>query len=95
MLNIMCSHKVLNFDNSPKNTKFKKIFVIPNSTLEELFNDATHISLPWIYRSGKIVWTKKTHLSILFLPPQVGSEQQCKAHRGYVYYNDFFAIWRP
>ena len=30
-----------------------------NSTLEQLFNDTTHISLRWIYRSAKIYWTKK------------------------------------
>ena len=29
-----------------------------NSRLDELFNDIIHISLQWIYRSAKIVWTK-------------------------------------
>ena len=29
----------------------------------------------WLYRSANIGWTKKPHLSILFIPPQVGSEQ--------------------
>ena len=28
--------------------------------MDELLIDVTHISLRWIYRSAKIVWTKKT-----------------------------------
>ena len=59
MPNFLCPHKTLNLDNSSEKTKFKKIFLIANSTLDELFNDTTHISLRWIYRSAKIVWTKK------------------------------------
>ena len=43
--NITCSHNTLILDNSPKNTKLKKIFLILNSTLDDLFNDTTHISL--------------------------------------------------
>ena len=42
---IQCSHENLNLDNSSKKTKLKKIFLILNSTLDELFNDTTHISL--------------------------------------------------
>ena len=42
--NIRCSHETLNLDNTSK-TKIKKIFQILNSTPEELFNDAAHISL--------------------------------------------------
>ena len=62
--NIACSHKNLNLDNSSKITKSRKIFLFLNSMLDEVFNDITHISLRWIYRSAKIDWTKKTHLSI-------------------------------
>ena len=43
--NIPCSHKTSILDNSSKKMKFKKIFLILNSTLDEVFNDATHISL--------------------------------------------------
>ena len=43
--------------------EIQKNLLIPNSTLDELFSDTTHISLRWIYGSAKIVWTKKTHLS--------------------------------
>ena len=57
--NIACWHKTLNLYNSSKITKFKKIFLILNSTLDELFNDTIHISLRWIYRPAKIDWTKK------------------------------------
>ena len=42
-----------------KKTKFKKIFTVSNSTLDELCNDTTPISLRWIYQSAKIYWTKK------------------------------------
>ena len=55
------SHKTSILDNSSKKkTKFKSIFLFLNSTLEQLFNDTTHISLRWIYRLVKIDWTKKT-----------------------------------
>ena len=27
--------------------------------LDELFDDTTHISLRWVYRAAKIIWTKK------------------------------------
>ena len=63
MPNIPSSHKTSMLHNSRK-TKFKKTFLILNSTLEQLFNDTTHISLRWIYRLATIDWTKKTHLSI-------------------------------
>ena len=43
--NIPCSHETLNPDNSSKKSKLKKIFLIPYSTLEGLFNDTTHSSL--------------------------------------------------
>ena len=43
--NIPCSHETLGPDNSSKKTKFKKIFLFSNSTLDELFNETTHISL--------------------------------------------------
>ena len=74
--NIQCSHETLNLDNSSKKTKFKKIFLISNSTLDELFNDTTHISLRWIYWSAKIHGTKKNPFEYIAPPPpQVGSEQ--------------------
>ena len=44
-------------------TKIKKIFLILNSTLDQLFNDTTHISLRQIYQSAKIDWTKKNKTS--------------------------------
>ena len=40
-------------------TKFKNIFQILNSTLDEFYINITHISLRWMYRSAKIDWTKK------------------------------------
>ena len=43
--NIPCSHEILNLNNSSKKTKFKKLFSISNSTLDELSNDTTHISV--------------------------------------------------
>ena len=64
MPNISCSHKISILNNSSKKTKFRKMSLVSNSTLDELFNDTTHISLRRIYRSAKTVWTKKTHLSI-------------------------------
>ena len=36
----------------------QKIFWIQYSTLDGLCNDTTHNSLPWLYRSAKIDWTK-------------------------------------
>ena len=38
-----------------KNYEFQKIFLIPNSTLDEFFSDTAHISLRRIYRSAKNV----------------------------------------
>ena len=67
--NIQCSHESLNLDNSSKKTEFKKIFLISNSTLDELFNDTTHISLRWIYRSAKIHGTKKNPFEYIVPPP--------------------------
>ena len=43
MPNVLCSHKTLNLDNSSEKRNFKQIFLIPNSTLHEFFNDTTHI----------------------------------------------------
>ena len=43
--NIPCSHKNSILDNSSKKNKIQKIFSNLNSTLDELFNDVTHISL--------------------------------------------------
>ena len=43
--NIPCSHKPSILDNSSKKKEIQKIFLILNFTLDELFNDATHISL--------------------------------------------------
>ena len=59
MPNIPCSHITSILDNSLKKPKFRKIVLILNSKLDELFKDTTHISLWWIYRSAEIVWTKK------------------------------------
>ena len=64
MPNITCSRKALTLDNSSKKKEIKTIFGILNSTLDELVNENTHISLQWKYRSAKIDGTKKTHLSI-------------------------------
>ena len=52
--------------------KFKKIFLIPYWTLDGLFNDTTHNSLRWIYRSVKIDWTKKKPVEYIVLPPSRG-----------------------
>ena len=67
--NIQCSHETLNLDNSSKKNEIQKIFLISNSTLDELFNDTTHISLRWIYRSAKIHGTKKNPFEYIVPPP--------------------------
>ena len=73
MPNMKCSHKTSILDNSSKNKKFKKtVFFIPNSRLDELFNDTTHISLRWIYRSAKIYWTKKNPFEYIVPSPTSG-----------------------
>ena len=54
-----CSHKTLILDNASKKTQFIKIFLVSNSTLEELFNDATHLSLRWINISTGQNWLNK------------------------------------
>ena len=59
----------------PIKNENQKNFLIPYSTLDKLSNDTSLNSLRWIYRSAKIDWTKKTQLSIYFLPAQEGSEQ--------------------
>ena len=63
-------HETSTIDNSLWNTKLKKIFFIPYSTLEVLFNDTTHNSVRWIYRSVKIVWTKKNPFEYIVPAPQ-------------------------
>ena len=55
-----------------KKTKFKKIFLLLNSTLDQLFNDTTHISLRRIYRSAKIHWTKKNPFEYIVPSPTSG-----------------------
>ena len=42
--------------------------------MDELLIDAANISLPWIYRSAKIVWTKKP-IEDIVPSPTMGSEQ--------------------
>ena len=59
MPNIQCSLKISILDNSSKQSKFKNVLLVQNSTMNQFFNDTTPISLRWIYRSAKIVWTKK------------------------------------
>ena len=55
-------HKILNYDNSVEN-KYKKIFLIPYSTLDGLSNDTTHNST--MNKSIGQNWlNKKTHFSI-------------------------------
>ena len=51
---IPCSHKDSILDNSTKIRKFEKIFLIFNPTLEEFFNDTTHISIRRIEQSPKL-----------------------------------------
>ena len=55
-----------------KKTKIKKIFLILISALDQLLKDTTHISLRWIYRSGKIDWTKKIPFEYIVPPPTSG-----------------------
>ena len=50
----------------------KKEFMIKFPKLDQLSNDTTHYSSGWIYRPTKIDWTKKTQLSIYFLPNKDG-----------------------
>ena len=64
-------YKNLNLDKSLQKTKFRKIFFIPFSAMDRLFNDTTQNSLRWIYRSAKIVWTKKT-VEYIVPPPSRG-----------------------
>ena len=61
--NIQGSRKILNLDNSSKNTTFKKLFLISNSLLNQLLNDTTHNSLQRTYQSAKIDLTRN-HLSM-------------------------------
>ena len=49
--------------------KIKKIFLIPYSTLDKLSNDTSVNSLRWLYRSDKIVWTKKNPFEYIVPPP--------------------------
>ena len=69
--NITCSHKTSILDNSSRKQNSKKSLV-SNSSLDVLFNDTTHISLRWIYRSAKIVWTKKNPFEYIVPPPTSG-----------------------
>ena len=66
-----------NLDNSLSKTKIKKNFFVPYSTLDELSNDTSLNSLRSIYRSAKIVWTKKP-IWVYSSSPTSGSEQLCK-----------------
>ena len=59
-----CSHKTLNLDNSSKNTKFKKIFLISNHMLDGLFNDTTHISESGIIKKPYYHKWYPTHTNI-------------------------------
>ena len=70
--NILRSHETLNLDNSSEKKEIQKKIFISNSTLDELFNDTTHISLAWIYISAKIVWTKKNPYECIVPPPTSG-----------------------
>ena len=45
MPNLPCPHKISILDISSKKNEIQKIFLVSNSTLDELFNDTTHISL--------------------------------------------------
>ena len=47
-------HTKLQSSITPRKKRKSKKFLILNSTLEQLFNDTTHISLRRIYRSAKI-----------------------------------------
>ena len=61
MPNVMCSHKILNLDNSSKNT----IFLIPNSTLDEFFSDTIPLTfLNHEYIDRPKLSEQKTHLSL-------------------------------
>ena len=49
--------------------KIEKIFLIPYSTLEGLVNETTQNSQQLLYRSAKIVWTKKNPFEYIVPPP--------------------------
>ena len=69
-------HKNLNIDNSLLETNFKKIFLLFSySTLDGLSNDTTHISVWWIYRSVKIIWTNIPIWVFTSSAPQEGLER--------------------
>ena len=70
MPNIACSHKILNLNNSLRKRN-QKNFLVPKSTLDELFSDTTHISLRWLHRSAKIVKQKKP-FEYIVPPPTCG-----------------------
>ena len=61
------ARKTLNLDNSSKNTKFKKMYWIPNSTRDELFNDTNlyeeYIDRPKLTEQKKPIWvySSSTH----------------------------------
>ena len=62
---IPCSYETLNLDNSSKK-RIKKILLIPNSTLGELFDDTTHISI------GQNCLHKKNPFEYIVPPPTSG-----------------------
>ena len=69
-----CSPEILYLDNSSKKANFEKIFLMSNSTVDELFNDTlTFIYDEYIDRP-KLSEHKKP-FEYIVPPPQVGSEQ--------------------
>ena len=56
--------KTLNLDYSSKNKKLKKFFLNFYFTIDELFNDFTHVFLRQIYQLAEIECTKKNDLSM-------------------------------
>ena len=68
MPNIPCSHKTSIFDNSSKN-EIQKIFFFSNSTLDELFNDTTHISPDEYIDRPKLTEQKSPFVCIV--PPPI------------------------
>ena len=72
-----------NLDISKQKRKLNIIFWIPYSTLDGLSNDTSHNSLRLLYRSAKIVWTKKKRFDYIVPPPSrgVGTKNWVNSHQ--------------
>ena len=69
MLIIPFSHKITILDNSSEKANLKKIFLVSNSTLDDLFNGTTHMSLYFLESLNLDISLSKTKIKKNFLIP--------------------------